>query len=167
MGLNIYAYSGLKLISSEMDRVNAKGQIHDVHIETQWKDFAPELDDCSSYTSDDCHKYNIGPYSSYRVWRNDLANLAGYTPIFDSPRPYLDGAYKANEGPFLKLLQFSDCSSYIGCEISKSLYEDFAKFDEQAKDFEKYAKSSDFYNWYSYFKNAFEIASKNGAVKFN
>lgn len=169
MGLSVYGYSELSLISCISDRINAQTNIKDVYIEDNWKEFAPELENCSSYAYKDSLRYNIGPYSSYRVWRNDLAKLVEYKPISSavSNAPYLDGARKESAGPFLKLLQFSDCSSYIGNEFSTSLFQDFIKYDDKAKAFAIISKSHNFYEIYSYLKKVFELASNGGAVEFS
>lgn len=167
MGLNIYAYSELeKVIGLSSDNCH----LLTVEIDDFWKDFSKELENYTTYKFQDCLKRNIGPYSFYREWRNEIACLADYTPIngMDSRQPYLDGARKLNEGHFWHLLMFSDCSNYIGSEISQKLYNDFVEFDQNAKDFgNKFSKLHNFYEIYGYFKEAFKIAAKNGAVHFN
>lgn len=167
MGLSIYAYSNLeKAIRQAPD----EGHKVLIIIDNQWKDFAKDLENDTFYSFQDCIKRDIGPYSFYRVWRNELACLADYTPVngLDSRQPYLDGARKQNDGHFWHLLKFSDCSNYIDSEISKKIYHDFVEFDQKAKDFgNKYSKLYNFYEVYEYFKQAFQTASQNGAVHFN
>ena len=60
------------------------------------------------------------PYSTYGIWRNNLAKFAGYGSaenVWDS--------YKS--GPFYELINFSDCEGFIiGPTVSK-LHKDFSE----------------------------------------
>lgn len=132
-----------------------------------------DLTEKSEYDS-----FRAGSYSGYNWWREQLSIMAGYesaNEVWENNN--LNTRYlKLNEingeenvfGPFVELINFSDCEGVIGPEISKKLYKDFVDFDEKAKeykmdkDYENY-----FYTKYCEWKEAFRVASDGGLVHFH
>lgn len=170
MGLDISYYSNIK--ESEVFDEDSEITIYS-------QTFTYQLGSLKQNTSyepiDGSHlgRFRAGSYSGYNSWRNQLAIMAGYESDrsvwddFDSNVRFTK--LKKIEGvnievkPFYELIYFSDCEGTIGPEISKKLYNDFVKFDDKAKE------STDmfFYELYEKWKNAFEVASNNGAVCFH
>lgn len=103
------------------------------------------------------YSFRAGSRPSYNQWRDWLAQVSGFKDAHDIWRLQpLTG--------FVELINFSDSDGTIGPVVSSKLAKDF-------KDFEKIAieKSKNtpfmmdmYYNW----KKAFEVAAKNGAIKF-
>ncbi|TCB60204.1 hypothetical protein E0J20_09430 [Rhizobium leguminosarum bv. viciae] len=90
--------------------------------------------------------FNIN-YSAYSDWRQELADMAGFT------------GKKAD--PFYYIIWFSDCQGVIGPEASAKLAQDFEAFDQIAS-----KKSPTFYRRYRTFADAFAYATDGGFVKF-
>lgn len=123
-------------------------------------------------------------YSSYNQWRRELSILAGYesdkhvwSDTFFNPHVKYETLRKRklknlkNENckikevkPFYELINFSDCEGVIGPEVSKKLYQDFVNFENKIRNCNM---DSYFNNKYKEFKEAFRVASKNGAVSFH
>lgn len=107
-------------------------------------------------------------YGRYSAWRDELANLAGYTPDaspsdeYEKRFPYFGGANKAGEGPFYEQILFSDCDGTIGPVVSAKLAKDYADFAEKAE-----AVGGYFWEKYQEWKVAFEVAADGGAVVFH
>jgi hypothetical protein len=98
--------------------------------------------------------FRAGSYSGYNDWRNWLAQRAGW--------PSAPDLWKAKPatGPFVELINFSDCEGLIGPRVSKKLLHDFEQNCHTiAKD----------YNGQLYLKwfKAFELAADGGAVWFH
>ena len=125
--------------------------------------------------------FKAGSYGGYNQWRNELAKMAGYVDAnevwidesFDTSKKFnlrkdklesLNGNIIEKVKPFYELISFSDAEGVISSEVSKKLYKNFVDFDEQAK---VYMEDEWFYSKYSEWKEAFRIASKNGAVSFH
>ena len=112
-----------------------------------------------------------GSYTSYNDWKEELAELAGYTPKLYEQLPgfastsvlsHQQGAVDDTPGLFHELIVFSDCEGIINAEVCKKLYNDFVECDADAKEF-----SDDyFYAKYCEWKKCFEFASHDGAVVF-
>lgn len=101
-------------------------------------------------------KFRAGSYGGYNDWREQLAQLAGYASARHVWNDHL-------LGPFVELINFSDCEGVIGSEAAQKLATDFAAFNEKA------LKHKDpwFYRMYRRWWMAFEIASDGGAVEFH
>ena len=130
-------------------------------------DFAYDIDEQAVYSYADNMRFRAGSYSGYNAWRNELAKLAGYPEIeYESwgrtEKGFDGGAFKASSGPFLELIKFSDCEGVIGTAVSKKLSKDFADFDQKAAEI-----GGLFYELYTEWKQAFEMASDGGFVNFN
>jgi hypothetical protein len=126
------------------------------------------VEDGQAYRSEERFGFRAGAYSSYNRWRDELARISGwplgsyhqYGKDWDS---YAASAWEATSGPFWEMINFSDCEGVIGPETSKKLAADFAAFDAAAKT----VPEPRFYEVYSEFRKAFEMASDDGAVRFH
>lgn len=100
--------------------------------------------------------FRAGSYSGYNQWRRWLASLVGITPeqVWNDPQP----------GPFVELINFSDCEGAIGPATSAKLAADFEAWEDRA-----YQHATDKWNWERYceWKQAFKLAAKGGFVKFH
>lgn len=107
--------------------------------------------------------FRAGSYSGYNWWRSKLAELVGTTDqdIWGGKEPVAFG----------ELINFSDCEGTIGPEVSRKLAKDFEDWSDRAEAFAKDAlKSFDGEYWlqrYNEWKNAFKLASGEGAVQFH
>jgi hypothetical protein len=178
MGLDITAYSGLRLSSAKNYEEASKldGAPHHLY---PTPDFLPQADALVDgyYFYEECSEFHAGSYYSYNVWRDLLARFANYPPIKSaSPLGMPTGYPYASYGwdhpeeklPFIELINFSDCEGVIGPITSKKLAADFNSFDPQlfVAD-ESYFLIQAFIRKYIDFKDAFLLASNNGAVLFH
>lgn len=100
--------------------------------------------------------FSAGPYSSYNRWRDELAQLAGYTSaraVWADPRP----------GPFVELIHFSDCEGTIGPTTSAKLARDFAAQQPSADAH----PDPGFRSRYALWREAFDLAADGGCVRFH
>ena len=117
------------------------------------------------YLFEDSFGFGAGSYGGYNQWREQLAALAGYTKTYSDYHRCLRHDRTAHDcvaGPFWELICFSDCEGTIGSQVSKKLYLDFVAYEDEARDL-----GEDFFAVYQCFKEAFELASDNGAVEFH
>ena len=187
MGLDISYYSDLKVVGPktgedvdyDYDVQVWNEESFEYQLGSLKRDHIYDVTTISKYGS-----FRAGSYGGYNQWRNELSKMAGYRDAnevwndktFDSfkscnPRKdkldSINGIGVKRVKPFYELINFSDTEGTIGPEVSRKLYEDFIKFDKQAKE---YANENDydwFYNLYQEWTNAFKIASQNGAVLFH
>jgi len=185
MGLDISYYSNLKL-SGKQTGEESDWEDHDVRIYNE-KCFTYQLGSLirehlyDTTPSSHYGGFRAGSYGGYNQWRNNLAKMAGYNDAeevwqdetFDSFKvcnnrkdklDSINGEIVERIKPFYELINFSDAEGSIGPEIAKKLYEDFVNFDEQAQN---YTEEDWFYKLYEEWKEAFKIASENGAVLFH
>jgi len=96
--------------------------------------------------------FRAGSYSGYGDWRRALARLVGRSAedIWDNPTP----------GPFVELINFSDCEGVIGAAVSAKLAKDFADHQDEA------GSAGWFAGLYTLWRKAFEMAADGGAVDF-
>lgn len=110
--------------------------------------------------------FRAGSYSGYNRWREHLAVMVG----IDQDALWEDRIEQI--GPFVEIINFTDCDGTIGPATSAKLFKDFAEWLDRA---EAHAKSftddSDSQDWwisrYRNFMSAFALASDGGAVKFH
>lgn len=175
MGLSIYAYSNIKAsdlkISDGGDFICNDGIIHNnafsAHILKGFESHAEDLSNGVIYTADSRERYPTMRCSTYNDWRNELARFCGYKPADDitqENRKHLYSAWRASEGPFWHLLNFTDNEGCIGPAVCSITYKEFVKHHDKAKNFESYPK---FYQHYETIMEAFEQASQNGAIEFS
>lgn len=171
MGLDITAYSELK--KAEYGNVfDEFGEIADgfvqFYVNTDFPGRADDVIDITAYEYNDALDFRAGSYGGYNSWRDKLAEMAGYSKstckeygrtresfaatIWNNPSP----------GPFMELINFSDCEGVIGTTISKKLAADFSEYQSKADAHQ----DAHFREKYAEWRAAFELASNNGAVKF-
>ena len=163
MGLDIRCYTGL----TKTDwKLNDRGDVLDEkgnkvtkttfsrygggEFESRCYDLEPDV----VYTTNQPDfGFRAGSYSYYNQWRNQLAEVAGFSSAKD--------AWEANGGPFWELINFSDCDGVIGPTISAKLNMDFILFRDKAL-----KMGDEFMQNYDDFQTAFAMASRAGAVVF-
>lgn len=123
-----------------------------------------------AYDAENVLGFRAGSYSGYNNWRESLAKLAGYPAVVeDGYRTFAShavGAWKAASGPFWELINFADNEGTIGPVAAAKLAKDFADFDEQAQAFDPDGDGW-FYDRYTLWRQAMEMAADGGAVDFH
>jgi hypothetical protein len=170
MSLTIAAYSNIKIIegaSSNKDGicVNHDGEnLHDFfhpYINTDYPKHAVEIQKDSIYGYEKILIFPAGSYRGYNIWRNCLAHFAGYESAKSVwGRPWLIG-------PFVELIDFSDCEGVIGSSLSAKLAKDFTDFNDRAKKTAAEYGGDWFYSLYQKWQQAYELAAQNGAISFH
>jgi len=175
MGVDVYAYSNLKKLDCDVDSdgepVDVELDYFKPYINPDFPGRCDNLDNGAIYGYDDYDNFVSMSYGRYNSWRENLAKLAGYEAIdYDDgfmgtsiiKKLHSAGAWNSESGPFWELINFSDCEGVIGCEVSKKLLEDFKQYQDKA------VSTGDewFIKHYNKFREAFEVASNNGAVSF-
>lgn len=158
MGLDIKAYRNLEVVNNP--KLDEDGEV--VNWETEWKPGASmkwsednfpgrgegiEVD--LVYSWENSIKFCAGTYSSYNWWRDKLEEFA-----------------KGDE--FQELIDFADNEGVIGPIVSEKLFRDFEDLEEEAEQFAQSLDETGEY-WlkkYNQWKDAFEYAADNGAVRF-
>lgn len=164
MGLDISAYRKLSKAGPEMvlDE-DGEPQDYDTYVQVLANTHFPErlegLDNEGFYKFQDTLRFRAGSYGSYNVWRSMLAKLAGFASD--------EAAWAVGKGPFYELIAFSDCEGDIGPVVSAKLVKDFARFEERAKTFAISGGDTWFFEKYTDWKNAFEMAADGGMVSFH
>jgi len=161
MGLDITAYSKLQPTGDpEGEWLGGN--------DSEFKSRADGLE-AGRYDHDKSIGFRAGSYSGYSEWRNELAKLAGYPAVrhesgYKPPEDlHSAGAWERTEGPFWELIHFSDCEGVIGPKTSAKLAADFATFQEKADAH----PDQWFRDRYAKWREAFELASNDGAVAFH
>lgn len=107
------------------------------------------------YSPAETFPFRAGSYSGYGEWRNQLAIFAGW--------PSAKHVWEnVDTGPFVELINFSDCEGYIGPQVAAKLAKDFADHAARAAKAEPW-----FAALYRSWRTAFEIASDGGCVVFH
>lgn len=161
MGLDILAYSGLRKDKELTYKLNKEKS----HLEYEGDELImyPQLEyieetfpnranplkyNGDAYNFDSCESFNIGSYSTYNSFRQELEMFADSIGTQD----------------FDELINFSDCEGVIGCILCQKLYDAFDFYEDE---FEKYVVGFGFtMRIYRNFKHAFKIGKDNGAVEF-
>lgn len=172
MGLNISYGKNLKVVGDAKRDEDGELENYDLrqfYINPDFPGREGQVSENVAYDYDDADGFRAGSYGGYNGWRNELAKLAGYkeseyenhgasrrgfaNTVFCNPVP----------GPFMELINFSDCEGVIGAKVSKKLAKDFAEFNDKAINHE----NERFVTVYKDFKKAFECAAENGFVDFH
>lgn len=127
--------------------------------------------EAGAYTAVEAGDFRAGSYSGYNEWRELLAKLTGKTArgiwIEEQKSCASDTHQTPNRGPFVELINFSDCEGTIGPRTCAKLAKDFQDWRERA---EKFAQSLGgengqyFMRKYSAWQEAFETAANEGCV---
>lgn len=153
MGLDIYAMKNIKRIS-DYPEDDDYDYDHDHLSPNEYFNVHGEITN-GIYSGEGRESFRAGSYSGYNGWRNRLAKLAGYGSF--------EEACSTPEGPFVELINFSDCEGVICSEVSAKLYNDFLNNHIFAKEkMEKYDLET-----YEDFMNGFAIAKENGCLVFS
>lgn len=169
MGLDITAFG--KLVpepNHELEDGNPKDwkNVREVYgladVERHWPGRTQGLNE-GYYRAGQMHGFRAGSYSGYNRWRDMLARYAGY----GSADTVHEG--RITSGPFVELINFSNCEGFIGPTVSAKLARDFA---ENADHIENLAKADGeegdyFLERYAKWRKAFEIAAEGGYVHFH
>lgn len=158
MGLDITAYSKIKLIESQNE---------DDVDECSWSivkphgldDLAPEYEE-GLYINEFSVELDMcaGSYGNYFQWRNQFAILVGYkdfTDACDNPD---------TSKPFTQLITYGDCEGCIGPAVAAKLAAEFKKHDA---DIQARAPSDYFYKKYKQWQELCELASDDGVIIFH
>ena len=139
---------------------------------------AEGLPDGLGFGTGEDYSFRAGSYSGYGEWRDLLAKVAldmGVQGVWKK----MDAGGNYSEIPFSEQLNFSDADGVIGPVASKKLYNDYVsyekdimkKLDRYYLKFEDFEIDGETYEWfkqkYNDWKEAFRIASNNGAVIFH
>lgn len=160
MGLDITAYSGM-IEAKGNEAFDNVGDLKDdevwfiVYDEPNFPGRCNEFKDGHAYKANKEFGFRAGSYSGYNQWRDKLAEIAGYgcaKNVLDNPI----------DGPFMELINFSDCEGTIGTEVSAKLIEDFRRYRNKAE-----AIGGVFWDKYQEWQEAFKVASNKGAVNFH
>lgn len=178
MGLDISYYSKLTPLKCAFDSdgepLNEDGTEMDYdtyHKPYQNPDFPARfegLEEGVVYGYEESGSFRAGSYGGYNIWRESLAELAGYPKTETKShgqvqQSYAAGCWAASSGPFWELIMFSDCEGDMGTPVCLKLAKDFAAFDAHAQN-----HSDDlFYERYRYWRTAFEKAADGGCVSFH
>jgi hypothetical protein len=155
MGLDISAYRNVTRVG-DSDGGDAPADCVRLYHNP---DFAGRSDDVPAgiYRADDEMNFRAGSYGGYNRWREQLCALAGHgTPrdVWDAENP---------QGPFIELINFSDCEGTIGTGVSAKLARDFAEYQANAD-----AHPDEWFrDRYAKWRAAFEMAAQHGAVEFH
>ena len=191
MGLDISVISqikpisipeGIELWSNEYYEWEEKQDIEGSVWNFQPNPYFPEqsegLPDGFGYGTGEEYSFRAGSYSGYGEWRDLLARVAldmGVQGVWNK----IDDGGNYTEIPFSEQLNFSDADGVIGPVASKKLYNDYVsyekdimkKLDRYYLKFEDFEIDGETYEWfkqkYKDWKEAFRIASNNGAVIFH
>jgi hypothetical protein len=171
MGLDITAYKRLTPAENvEVDeagypvdwdryvKANARGI---EMIEATWPGRTEGLIPGQIYSFEDRLGFRAGSYGGYNRWRAWLARVAGYESdewVWEN-QP---------EGPFVELINFSDCEGMIGSVVASKLARDFAEHEakilaDAEEPIEPYSAAALYRTW----RQAFEMAADGGAVDFH
>ncbi len=124
-------------------------------VPSAFADRAPDIDAATVYAPAEAFSFNVGSYSRYHRWLEQLSTIAGiaYVDLFwQHPKP----------APFAELLDFVDCDGTIGATVCRKLAADFASLAQAASMHrERYFREQ-----YSFWRHAFEVASSGGCVVF-
>jgi hypothetical protein len=169
MVLDVSAYSNIKLLENvhldeDGDPVDDAEELVDYFqpcVNAHYPSHAEGIENGALYGYEEEFGFCAGSYSGYNTWRNSLAHLAGYESakhVWDHP---------GLVGPFVELINFSDCEGVIGASLSAKLAKDFADFNDRAKKTAAKYGGDWFYSLYQEWQKAFELAAQNGAISFH
>ena len=173
MGLDITAYSKARKIDCLFDKDGdpVDPETHEpiddyVQVSVSFPERADGLEDGAVYTTEDCFAFRAGGYIVYNVWRDQLAELAGYPEdptAAETEQRHCTACWNGQTGPFSELINFSDCEGVIGPQTSAKLAADFEQFQASADAH----PDANFREKYTSFRKAFDLASDGGLVDFH
>jgi hypothetical protein len=165
MGLDITAYRQVRAVHDV--KVDEDGypvndgqiRVHKIVMDSQERDWPGRAKGIQAivYEPADSLSFRAGAYSGYNEWRRELSRRAGH----GDPKRVWEGVVTA--GPFIELINFSDCEGVIGPVVSAKLARDFAEHEA------KILASAEpwFADLYHKWRKAFEMAADGGFVDFH
>ena len=178
----IYIPEDIELWSDEYydweEKQDIEGSVWNFQPNTYFPEQSKGLPKGFGYGTGEEYSFRAGSYSGYGEWRDLLARVAldmGSEGVWNK----IDSGEGYSEIPFSEQLNFSDADGIIGPVASKKLYNDYVSYEKDImKKLDRYyLKYEDFeidgetYQWfkqkYNDWKEAFRIASNNGAVIFH
>ena len=178
----IYIPEDIELWSDEYydweEKQDIEGSVWNFHPNTYFPEQSEGLPKGFGYGTGEEYNFRAGSYSGYGEWRDLLARLAldmGSEGVWNK----IDSGEGYGEIPFSEVINFSDADGIIGPVASKKLHNDFVnyekdimkKLDRYYLKFEDFEIDGETYEWfkqkYNDWKEAFRIASNNGAVIFH
>lgn len=171
MGLDITAYQQIELIPCIQNENNeyvnqltglVEQNIIKIHQDSEFTTQLNPLQNYSTYKYKYEHHYYSVSYHGYSLWRNKLAEIAGYkSKATKDEYSHAIAAWHSTEGKFHELINFTDCYGAIGHKTIQKLLIDFEK-QVLDNDLEHY-----FVNTYHQIWNAFIFAKDEGLVLFH
>jgi hypothetical protein len=151
MGLDVDAYRGLDFMGHE--EIDAENVRH-FYANPDFPGREGSLVDGYYRFSDQLHVWSSS-YSGHSVARAKLAEMVGFVADWV--------AWSVPEtGPFVELINFTDCDGVIGPELCAKLAKDFQEHRQTALEI-----GGTFYKWYEAYRKGFKFASDGGAVRFH
>lgn len=163
MGLDISYYDDLTHDANLVLNEDGEPDNYDDYVSIYVnEDFPGRADDLVDgwYKGECLGSFRGGSYGGYNQWRMQLCMAA----LGVAPNAIWEGT--VTEGPFIELVNFSDCEGTIGPKTSAKLAKDFADWEDKIGamvDGDEEYFMTKFRDW----KAAFEAAAKNGAVCFH
>ena len=180
MGLDVVAYGDMVEVEKEAWADIPESELFEVAYNRDWcivyEGFGfpgslYPIKEGVPYTAEDTFDFRAGSYGGYANFRDWLAEMAGYDSAEAVWEACSTGPFY---GPFVELINFSDCEGVLGTAIAAKLFKDFQDHATQAEDW-AYAtlaagddkENADFFTEkYEEWRKAFEIASNYGCVVF-
>ena len=178
----IFIPEGIELWSNEYyeweEKQDIEGSIWNFRPNPYFPEQSKGLPNSFGYGTGEEYSFRAGSYSGYGEWRDLLARVAldmGSEGVWNK----IDSGEGYSEIPFSEVINFSDADGVIGPVASKKLHNDFVnyekdimkKLDRYYLKFEDFEIDGETYEWfkqkYNDWKEAFRIASNNGAVIFH
>jgi len=178
----IFIPEGIELWSNEYyeweEKQDIEGSIWNFRPNPYFPEQSKGLPNSFGYGTGEEYSFRAGSYSGYGEWRDLLARVAldmGSEGVWNK----IDSGEGYSEIPFSEVINFSDADGVIGPVASKKLHNDFVnyekdimkKLDRYYLKFEDFEIDGETYQWfkqkYNDWKEAFRIASNNGAVIFH
>lgn len=156
MGLDVSVYKNIKLAKNE-EESDFQAYVSD----DNWKRKIKNLQEDAYYVGDMAKVISYA-YSSHNRFREQLIKLIGRADLLDN-----EGHIKWNELPedlpFINFIDFADNEGCLDWEVSKTIYDDFAKYKEKAENELNQYELGNYLKWLS----AFDMSRNNGVVVFS
>lgn len=161
MGLDITSHGFLVKVDEKETRERYKDGLPEYFIEIRHniKEFAEQSADLipGLYLGQSRLKFRAGSYSGFNSWRDNLARFmdhASARALWENPQP----------GPFVELINFSDCEGLIGPKVAAKLMVDFLYHRERAQ---TWATDSYWLTKYDEWLAACLVAARAGCIEFH
>lgn len=176
MGLDVVAHQNIQKLELDTNIIAIDELGADPQFGNYWRvekhdyfyDHAEGLDDDAFYSSgDEVARFSAGSYSGYSAFREWLVELVDLANTEEKYKDMLPEGYEITFFEFDSLCNFSDCDGVIGPVYAQRLHEEFKAFEKIAESVSRH--ENHLYGMYEVYKNflkAFDMARKNGMVRF-